>query len=181
MILLKPSYEILDYTKPGYQTIIDHAFATIKIICDQGISHEIARHRHRFAGYTQESTIYCNYKDGLIFIIPPWTTYQPGRYTAENAYFSVHYPEDVWATAVLKAESNYINLLNLGWSPQQAHSILPDSLKTEIIITANVREWRHIIKLSYSETAHPQMREIMTQVHQGMKKLIPIIFDDIEY
>lgn len=161
--------------KRGHHSVIEHVNITVKFICDRGVTHEIVR--HRLAAYSQESTRYCNYKGGVTFVIPPWTAYQPGEYTAENTDFSIYYPEDIWATAMLEAEKDYINLLNLNWSPQQARSVLPNSLKTEIVMTANVREWRHIFNLRCSKAAHPQMRELMIPLQAELRKLIPVIFN----
>ena len=83
--------------------------------------------------------------------------------------------------SMLSAEANYIDLLNENWTPQQARSVLPNSLKTEIVVTANFREWKHIFKLRCHKSAHSQMREIMIPLHKECKKIIPVIFDSIDY
>jgi thymidylate synthase (FAD) len=169
-------------TKRGHHSVIEHAFATVKIICDRGVTHEIVR--HRLASYSQESTRYCNYKGGVTFVIPPWVGIVEGEYIGlPSSDEQVRYGEAScwWWNSVFHAERNYKYLLNTGWSPQQARSVLPNSTKTEIVITANVREWRHIFTLRCSKAAHPQMREIMIPLHQEMKIQIPVIFDDIKY
>jgi thymidylate synthase (FAD) len=74
---------------------------------------------------------------------------------------------------------DYIHLLERGWSPQQARSVLPNSLKTEIVMTANIREWRHILKLRTSNAAHPQMQEIMVPILAEFKKQMPVLFGSI--
>lgn len=85
----------------------------------------------------------------------------------------------IWLTAMGEAERYYIWLLENGWSPQQARLVLPNSLKTEIVMTANLREWRHVLTLRTSKAAHPQMREIMMPLLNTLKAEIPVIFDDI--
>ena len=144
---------------------------TVKFICDRGVSHELVR--HRLASFAQESTRYCNYnkEEDIIFIQPCWIT----DISSDN--------EDVtnWYDAMCESEDRYNNLISLGWSPQQARSVLPNSLKTEINVSANIREWRHILKLRTSKAAHPQMRELMCPLLDELKNKIPILFDDITY
>jgi len=169
-------------TRRGHHSVIEHAVVTVKIICDRGVTHEIVR--HRLCSYSQESTRYCNYKGGVTFVIPPWTEHNVGVY--EPLSFNELRPEHVapdgsWFSAMQYCEAVYISLLERSWSPQQARSVLPNSTKTEIVITANVREWRHIFRLRCSKASHPQMNEVMIPLHQEMKSIIPIIFDDIEY
>lgn len=169
-------------TKRGHHSVIEHAVVTVKIICDRGVTHEIVR--HRLASYSQESTRYCNYKGGVTFVIPPWC-----KDLGEGEYTWTDYENDsklsestaTWIAAMLESEDRYQVLLKLGWSPQQARSVLPNSTKTEIVMTANVREWRHIFTLRCSNASHPQMNEVMRPLHKEMKELIPIIFDDITY
>jgi len=172
-------------TGKGHHSVIEHAVVTVKIICDRGVSHEIVR--HRLASYSQESTRYCNYKGGVTFVIPPWTDFNEGEYSSESENYWTVKPDAMseaqwlWWCACMDAEEKYIYLLNCGWSPQQARSVLPNSTKTEIVITANIREWRHIFTLRCNKASHPQMNEVMRPLHQEMKRLIPIIFDAIVY
>ena len=77
------------------------------------------------------------------------------------------------------AESNYFDLLEFGCSPQEARAVLPNSLKTEVVMTANLREWRHFFRLRTAEAAHPQMREVTIPLLRRMKELVPVVFDDI--
>lgn len=165
----------------GHHSVIEHSAVTVKIICDRGVTHELVR--HRLAAYSQESTRYCNYyKGGVTFVIPPWVNLEPGE--VEPDWYS-HEPSspisdtNVWYVAVMNAEMEYLELLERGWSPQQARSVLPNSLKTEIVITANFREWLHIFTLRCSKAAHPQMREIMIPLCEKFKKLIPVVFDNV--
>lgn len=163
-------------TKRGHHSVIEHANITVRFICDRGVTHEIVR--HRLAAYNQESTRYCNYKGGVTFVIPPWVGIIPG----EHAYTKEDFPvisEWVWYMSMLHAERDYKDLLFEGWSPQQARSVLPNSLKTEIVMTANIREWRHVLTLRTSKAAHPQMRELMVPLLVEFKNRIPVIFDDL--
>lgn len=163
----------------GHESIIEHFNVTVKIICDRGVTHELVR--HRLVSYSQESTRYCNYKGGVTYIIPPWVGFKPGNYTHSDAMsWMVPFNADqTWFCSMLDHEDQYIGLLEMGWSPQQARSVLPNSLKTEIIVTTNLREWRHILKLRTSKAAHPQMQEIMIPLLEEFKSKIPIIFGDI--
>lgn len=165
--------------RDGHETIIEHSSVTVKIICDRGVTHEIVR--HRLASYSQESTRYCNYKGGVTFVIPPWVKIEPGEHTrlTASAWRVPFNADQQWFCSMLDHEGQYLGLLELGWTPQQARSVLPNSLKTEIVMTANLREWRHFFKLRTSQAAHPQMREIADPMLQSFKALVPIIFDDI--
>ena len=155
--------------KRGHEAVLEHCSFTVKFICDRGVSHEIVR--HRLAAYCQESTRYCNYSKGQfggeITVIEPC-------YLTPNteAYAS-------WYAACAMAETCYFNMLNYGLSPQEARAVLPNSLKTEVVMTANIREWRHFLKLRCSPAAHPQMREVATQLLKMCREKIPVLFDDI--
>lgn len=162
----------------GHESVLEHSAMTVKFICDRGVSHELVR--HRLCSFSQESTRYCNYKGGVTFVIPPWLKMREGKYTKIDD-FLVGEPGVIWYNHMLWCEKNYIQLLGVGWSPQQARSVLPNSLKTEIVMTTNFREWRHIFKLRCSSAAHPQMRELMIPLLGRCKEIIPVIFDDITY
>jgi len=150
-------------------SVIEHASATVRFIVDRGVSHEIVR--HRLAAYSQESTRYCNYcseKFGreITVILPPFWSECDHRYV-------------FWRTACETAELQYNALLDYGASPQEARSVLPNSLKTEIVMTCNMREWRHVFSLRTSPAAHPQMREVMCPLLAEFKQHLPELFDDI--
>jgi len=168
--------------KRGHESVIEHSAMTVKFICDRGVTHELVR--HRLCAFSQESTRYCNYKGGVTFIIPPWVDIEPGEYLFNKPSsldkVKLGWNGDLWLSSMNRAEDTYINMLDHGWPPQQARSVLPNSLKTEIVVTANFREWRHIFKLRCSLAAHPQMREIMIPLLEKCKELIPVIFDDIQ-
>lgn len=153
---------------------------TVKFICDRGVSHELVR--HRLCSFAQESTRYVNYAKGkydgdLTFIIPCWTSL-----TEKSTYdkISVEEPlEAEWLLHMQSAETSYNLLIKKGWTPQQARSVLPNSLKTEINMSANIREWRKIFSLRCDKPAHPQMRELMIPLLAEFKRRIPILFDDL--
>lgn len=154
----------------GHESVIEHEKVSIRIICDRGVSHEIVR--HRIASYSQESTRYCNYyKDTfgseLTMIAPVFWKEDLEKYK-------------IWLESMQLIENNYNQLISMGANPEEARSILPNSLKTEIIVTMNLREWRHFLKLRTSRRAHPQMREIAIPLLQWFQSNIPVIFEDIE-
>lgn len=155
----------------GHEAVLEHCSFTVKFICDRGVSHEIVR--HRMASYCQESTRYCNYSgnkfNAEITVIEP-SFLKPDTF----AY-------DEWKAACRRAEDAYFNLLDWGCTPQEARAVLPNSLKTEVVMTANLREWRHFFKLRCSEAAHPQMREIATPLLIELQKKLPVIFGDIPF
>lgn len=156
--------------KNGHESVLEHAKVTVRVICDRGVTHEIVR--HRIASYSQESTRYVCY-DGEhheMEVIEPffWPVSGDG-----------HHKRTVWLAAMIASELAYKQLLDLGATAQEARSVLPNSLKTEIVMTMNLREWRHFFKLRTSVKAHPQMREIACPMLAEFKRLIPVVFDDI--
>lgn len=151
----------------GHEAVLEHYSFTVKFICDRGVSHEIVR--HRLASYCQESTRYCNYgsRDGGITVIAPcfWDE-------GSEEYMA-------WKHSCMVAERRYLELLEMGATPQEARTVLPNSLKTEVIMTANIREWRHFLKLRCSSAAHPQMQEVARMLLKEVHTKIPVLFDDI--
>lgn len=142
---------------------------SVKFICDRGVSHEIVR--HRLASYCQESTRYCNYakedfQSEITVIMPCYLDKSAAGYR-------------IWERSCKNAETAYFDLLDFGCTPQEARAVLPNSLKTEIVMTANLREWRHFLKLRTSPAAHPQIREVAIPLLNEFKVLIPVMFDDI--
>ena len=140
----------------GHESVIEHESISVKVICDRGVSHEIVR--HRIASYSQESTRYCNYSLGkhgreITFIKPLYLAEDTAGY-------------DFWKDSCAVAESTYFDMLEFGCSPQEARAVLPNSLKTEVVMTANLREWRHFFRLRTAQAAHPQMREVMDNLSQ---------------
>ena len=165
----------------GHHSVIEHANITVKFICDRGVSHELVR--HRLASFSQESTRYCDYSKEkfdkqLTFIKPPWVAIDVGEYKTDDDCTSHLWTDGMWFRTMLGIEHTYLSLINAGWKPQEARSILPNSLKTEIVVTANVREWRHILEVRCSPAAHPQMRELMLPLSSRLHTLLPEIFVD---
>ncbi|MFA5168949.1 MAG: FAD-dependent thymidylate synthase [Candidatus Omnitrophota bacterium] len=164
--------------KRGHESVIEHVSATVKFVVDRGVSHEIVR--HRLASYSQESTRYCDYSGGHIaFVIPPWVNIKPNKYELPPKGQPLM-ADWSWFLSTMEAEARYKHLRSLGWKPEQARSVLPNSLKTEIVMTANLREWRHFFKLRTAPSAHPQMREITVPLLKEMRLRIPVIFNDIK-
>ena len=154
----------------GHESVLEHESITVRFICDRGISHEIVR--HRIASFSQESTRYCNYSNDrfgseLTFIKPCFFKEKKGAYCS-------------WYNSMDFAECAYFDMLDDGCTPQQARSVLPNSIKTEVVMTANLREWRHFLKLRTAKAAHPQMRELTVPLLHELQAWIPVVFDDIQ-
>ncbi|MCD8105604.1 MAG: FAD-dependent thymidylate synthase [Lachnospiraceae bacterium] len=162
--------------KSGHESVIEHENVTVKVTCDRGVTHEIVR--HRIASYSQESTRYCNYSrdkfQNQISVIDIATGF---RYDLNSPSDRKKY--EIWTRAMESAEKYYFEMLSAGASPQEARSILPNSLKTEIVMTMNLREWRHFLKLRLSGGAHPQIREIAGQILDVLQDRLPVFFQDI--
>ena len=158
--------------KRGHEAMIEHGgLISVRFIVDRGVSHELVR--HRIASFAQESTRYCNYSkdkfgNDLTFIKPCFWDEDSKEYM-------------IWATNMRDAEMDYLKLIELGAQPQEARSVLPNSLKTEIVVSANPREWRAFFKLRVADAAHPQMREVTRPLLDKFKELVPVLFDDITY
>lgn len=154
---------------------------TVRFITDRGVSHELVR--HRLCSFAQESTRYCNYgkDEHMSFVIPCWSDLEPRNWTIEQMSGSVPNNSAIfrWMWTMIEAEFTYNRMLREGWTPQQARSVLPNSLKTEINMSANLREWREIFRQRTAKAAHPQMRELMIPLLADFKSQIPIIFDDL--
>ena len=166
-----PNRFVADKIKQGHESIIEHEKATVIVVCDRGVTHEIVR--HRIASYSQESTRYCNYaKDKFGNEI---TVIEPFFYLGKPAR------HESWKESCEVAEREYFEQLNDGALPQEARDVLPNSLKTEIVVTFNMREWRHFFKLRCSAKAHPQMRQVAIPLLIEFKLLMPALFGDIEY
>ena len=151
--------------KSGHESVLEHESISVLFICDRGVTHELVR--HRLAAYTQESTRYVNYyKKGMQFIKPCFWDFSSREYKT-------------WCDAMKYAERTYNYLMANGATPQEARSVLPNSLKTEIVATANIREWRHILRLRTAPNAHPQMRQIMCILLDELRASLPVLFGDI--
>jgi thymidylate synthase (FAD) len=147
----------------GHESVIEHEHITVRFICDRGVSHELVR--HRIASYSQESTRYCNYsttKNKDIQLIHPKGLTDAQRERREAHYWNV--------------QSLYEQEISEGIAPQIARGILPTSLKTEIVMTANLREWRFVTKIRGAAGAHPQMIELMVPLRNELHGLLPLVF-----
>ena len=155
--------------KSGHLSVIEHISISVRLICDRGVSHELVR--HRLAAFSQESTRYANYsKDKfgaeVTFIRPVFWDNNSELY-------------EMWRLAMQQAEATYLAMLKNGASPQQARSVLPNSLKTEVVMTANLREWLHVFALRCHTSSHPQMREVMLPLLLEFSHHIPSVFKEL--
>jgi len=157
--------------KNGHEAMLEHEKLTVFFVCDRAVSHELVR--HRIASFAQQSQRYCNYSkdkfEGNVTFIQPWWMDEE-----DDLGYSA------WKSDCLKAEKTYFDLLEMGYLPQDARLVLPNCTKTEIVVTANYREWRHILKLRTAKDAHPDMRHMMNDLLKDLKSKLPIIFDDIK-
>lgn len=157
--------------KSGHESVIEHEKISVRFICDRGVSHEIVR--HRIASFSQESTRYCNYNKDKFG--KELTVIKPLFWEEDSNEYKL------WLETMQNIEDCYNKMIEMGAKPQEARSILPNSLKTEIIVSMNLREWRHFFKLRTSPKAHPQMREVACALLDEFKNRIPVIFNDIAY
>ena len=157
--------------KRGHESVLEHERVTARFVVDRGVSHELVR--HRLASFSQESTRFCNYGGErfgreITFVRLPWVKLDGDEAGA------------LWLTALRDAERAYLNLLDRGWRPEQARAVLPNSLKTEIVVSANLREWRLIFRLRTAAAAHPQMRQVMVPLRAALAAALAPTFDDLE-
>lgn len=148
----------------GHESVLEHVSITVRFICDRGISHELVR--HRVASYSQESTRYVKYDDIEVVM--------PGGISNDEEQ------KQRWYMACEASQAVYKAMINAGAKAQDARAVLPTCLKTEIVTTANLREWRHIIKMRTSKGAHPDIAYLMNDLLKQFKSKIPVVFDDIE-
>ena len=154
-----------------HESVIEHVNISVIFITNRSVTHELVR--HRLMSYSQESTRYCNYSkdkfdNSLTFIKPIWHDLNDGG------------ASKVWEISMQMSEHDYFKLLELGWTPEKARETLPNSLKTEIMVTGNLRNWRHLLKLRTTKKAHPQIRFLMIGLLKDFQERIPVIFDDIK-
>ncbi len=164
---------ISNIIKRGHESVIEHEKITVRFICDRGVTHEIVR--HRLASYSQESTRYCNYANDkfgneLTFINPCFWNENQEEDRAKM---------ELWKKSMQNIENEYNELIALGAKPEEARSILPNSLKTEIVVTMNLRSWRNFFKLRTAPAAHPQIRQIASALLTELKEKLPVVFGDL--
>jgi thymidylate synthase (FAD) len=160
---------IANIIRRGHESVLEHEKITVRFVCDRGVTHELVR--HRIASYSQESTRYCNYSQDkfgneLTFIKPCFWSENDENYK-------------LWLESMEFIEDMYNKLIAGGAKPEEARSILPNSLKTEIVVTMNIRQWRHYFRLRTAAAAHPQIREISTALLEELKEKLPVLFGDI--
>lgn len=154
--------------KSGHESVLEHCSITVRFIVDRGVTHEIVR--HRIGAYSQESTRYCNYGNvNEITVVRPFF-FELG---------SLHY--NAWEQACLHSETSYLLQVNTDGTPQEARSVLPNSLKTELVTTYNIREWRHFLRLRCSPKAHPQMQQVAIPLLYHFRIHLPGMFDDTPF
>lgn len=150
----------------GDWSIVEHASATVDMLVDRGITHEIVR--HRLFSFTQESTRFVNYEKKM----PP-SFIRPEGLSREQEVWC-------WNSAIQECEGMYRKLLAFGTAPQIARSVFPNALASRIIITGNLRNWRHFFIMRTTKEAHPQMRQVTIPLLKEFQEKIPILFEDIE-
>lgn len=162
----------------GHESVLEHVSVTARFICDRGVSHEIVR--HRIGAYSQESTRYCNYSKGKfgneITVIQPcfWMPDWPADdWTVKDAAFYN------WVESLRKTEKTYFDLLTIGATPQEARSVLPNSLKTSVVVTYNMHMWRHFLRLRCDPAAHSQMQQVANMARRLLTEQYPVFFEDI--
>jgi thymidylate synthase (FAD) len=157
-----------------HESVIEHASVTARFIISRAVSHELVR--HRIAAISQESQRYCAYNKGkfggeVTFIRPCF--FGDDHVTPSR--------KSEWATACRRAEEAYFALLSLGAKPEEAREVLPNSTKTEVVFSANLREWRHVFKLRCHKAAHPSMRQVMRPLFHDFKRTYPVFFEDMSF
>lgn len=155
----------------GHLSVLEHVSVSVKFIVDRGVSHEIVR--HRIGAYSQESTRYCNYGTGKVI-----TVIEPFFFLKDDWKWEKW---ETWLDSCTVAEKAYCRLLAAGTTPQEARAVLPNSLKTELWVTYNLREWRHFFELRAAKAAHPQMRQVVIPLLLKFRELMPELFDGISF
>jgi thymidylate synthase (FAD) len=180
----------------GHESVIEHEKVTVLLTMDRIGSQSVTR--HRIASFSQESTRFCNYSKEKFgghvqFIIPGWLDFAEEvwdlkriqfykmHHTTRTSNQDIDVQHSTWLLSMWDAEQSYYQLLKTGWTPEEARAVLPFSLKTEIVVTANLREWRTIFKQRTSKKAHKQLRELMVPLLAEFQQRIPVIFDDLSY
>ena len=153
----------------GHESVLEHVSISVRVICDRGVSHELVR--HRLCSFSQESTRYANYsrdKFGKEIVV-----IRPFFWEDDDEKYKT------WAKGIEATEKAYLEMVELGATAQEARSILPNSLKTEVVTTCNLREWRHIFKLRCAAASHPQMRQVALPILAEFNKRLPLVFGDL--
>ena len=149
----------------GHHAMIEFGDIIVRFVTNRGVTHELVR--HRLFSFAQESTRYVRYDGKMEFIRPCWWEE------------STPAQQQTWESAMKDAETCYLELLKSGWRPEQAREVLPNSLKTEIVVKGNIREWRHMFALRCSKKAHPQIRALMMPLLSELSERLPVVFEDL--
>ena len=160
----------------GHEAMLEHGPSlSVRFITDRGVTHELVR--HRVASFAQESTRYVKYGEDMEFIVPVWLPARDREILISGKDEFLSYPVSAFVMAIKLASLSYTELMKAGWKAQEARAVLPNSLKTEIVVTANLREWKHIFELRCSKAAHPQIRDLMLPLLKYMSEILPEIFE----
>ena len=170
-------------------SVLEHAGFSVRFICSRSLSHQLVR--HRLCSFSEQSQRYCNYatKVPIYLIIPLWIPENDKEFLrnfvidVEN-YMVQERPdlsEDTlnWLETVMESIRSYNRLIRIGLKPQEARAVLPNSVKTAIVCTTNMREWRHILDLRTSKRADPEIRELMQELLKELKVQLPVLFNGI--
>lgn len=175
----------VDEDNVRHESVIEHEKVSVTFVTDRGVTHELVR--HRLGSYSQESTRYCNYaqerfnNEIVVMDVPFWSLpldHYAGC-SCEVCQTGTNCRSE-WLFALQNAERSYLRLLAYGAKPEEARSVLPNSLKTEIVATFNLREWHHVFRLRTGKRAHPQMRQVMVPLLQWFQQQLPYLYDDIK-
>lgn len=154
----------------GHESVLEHEKITVTLRCDIGVYKDLTRHRH--ASFSIESTRYCNYNkdkfDNQLHVIKP-------------LYYNDEEKSRYWANCIKEIEQTYNAMIELGCTPDEARMILPHSTAATVTMTANLREWRHILELRCTKYAHSSVQQIMIPLLLHFKETMPEIFESIEY
>jgi thymidylate synthase (FAD) len=162
-----------------HHAMIEFGDIIVRLTTNRGVTHEMVR--HRLCSFAQESTRYVKYDGKMAFIRPVWSDKGLlGQWDQDGAIPErLAQGDQIWLKSMLRAEAEYAQLIQEGWKAQAAREILPNSLKTEIVVKANIREWRHIFALRCAKSSHPQMVALMQPLLADLKSKLPVVFDDL--
>ncbi|WDP87090.1 MAG: FAD-dependent thymidylate synthase [Desulfobacter sp.] len=166
----------------NHHAMIEFGDIIVKLTTNRGVTHELVR--HRMCSFAQESTRYVKYDKDIAFIRPVWSDDRLiGQWDPNHLDLPKDLPvgDEIWLKSMARAESEYKTLIDAKWKAQAAREILPNSMKTEIVVKANIREWRHIFALRCAKTSHPQMVGLMIPLLKDLKTKIPVVFNDLKF
>jgi thymidylate synthase (FAD) len=167
----------------GHHAMLEFGDIIVRFVTNRGVTHELVR--HRLCSFAQESTRYVRYDGKMEFIRPVWCSEAViGIFECPQIAWHKATKQEclemAWVNDMVYLEQRYQKYLQDGWRPEQAREVLPNSLKTEIVVKGNIREWRHCLTLRTSKKAHPQIRSLLTPLLKELQQKIPILFDDIK-